>query len=296
VHCRGLRYSVLLILGACNFVGAQDFKSAVDQVVVPVTILSKPGASQVDLQPSDLRVFDNGKAVPVLTFGKVRQPVHVLLLLDASRSMMQSVSDVRSAAAAVAGHLTHEDAVSVGIFSSSLRLSPAFSASDGQVLSRLPFEPGANMTILYDALANACGAFTGESYRRVMFVVSDGMDTASSASAGDVTHRAAEADVTIYGVGVTSRYVERGQTVTRPPDLVLRTIAEATGGAYLYAGSDRDFSNLFARTIEEIHEQYLLGFTPALADGRVHALQVTTRRPDIGVRARTHYRAPLPRQ
>jgi VWFA-related protein len=292
--CRDARHAVVLVLGVCTLVSAQTFKSTVEQVVVPVTILSKPGAPPVDLQPSDLRVFDNGQPVTVLTFGKVRQPVHVLLLLDTSRSMMRSLSDVRTAATAVAAHLQPDDLVAVGTFSSSLSSSPALSAGEHQVLSRLPFEPGANMTILYDALARGCSSFVGESHRRVIFVVSDGIDTASSASAREVRQRAAETDVTIYAVGVTSRYLQDGKTVTRSPDPVLRTIAEATGGAYLAAGPDRDFSHVFASMIKEIHDQYIVGFAPTQTDGRVHSLLVTTRRPDLSVRARTHYRAPLP--
>ena len=42
-----------------------------------------------------------------------------------------------------------------------------------------------------------CAAFTGEMGRRAIFVVSDGTDTASSASARTVMQRAAEANVAI---------------------------------------------------------------------------------------------------
>jgi VWFA-related protein len=288
--------ALLVAAGLCTVAGvagAQTFKTAVEQVVVPVTILSKPDAPPVDLQPADFRVFDDEMAVEVVTFGKIRQPVHILLLLDTSRSLMLSLSDVRNAADAVMAHLSADDTVAVGTFSNALRLSPNFSAGDRRVVARLPFVPGENMTMLYDALVKGCVAFTTRTHRRVIFVVSDGADTASSSSAREVMQQAAEESVTIYAVGVTSRYLERGRTVTRAPAAVLREMAENTGGAYVYAESNRDFSKLFATMIEELHDQYILGFTPAHADGRVHSLLVTTRRSDIRVRARQHYRAPL---
>jgi VWFA-related protein len=285
--------SLLVVVALCTLVRAQTFKSTVDQVAVPVTIHSELN-EPIDLRPDDFRVFDDGRPVPILAFGRIRQSVHVLLLLDTSRSMVQSLSEVRSAASAVIARLAPDDSVQVGTFSSVLRLSPPFSAEDNQLATRLTLVPGANVTILYDALVEGCAAFTSEMDRRAIFVLSDGMDTASVASARTVMQRAAETNVAIYAVGLSSRYVERGKPIVRAPDSTLREIAEDTGGGYVHAGTDRDFSRLFAPMIEELHQQYMLGFTPAHADGRLHSLVVTVRRPNTNIRARKHYVAPVP--
>jgi VWFA-related protein len=227
-----------------------------------------------------------------VAFGRVRQAVHVLLLLDVSRSMATSLSEVRSAAAAVIAQLAPDDSIRIGTFSSNLRLSPPFSGDDRDLASRLPLAPGGNITILYDALMEGCSAFTPEMERRAIFVVSDGTDTASSASVRLVMQRAAESNVAIYAVGVNSRTTERGRSIVRAPDSTLRAIAEDTGGRYIYAGSGRNMYGLFNAMIEELHQQYMLGFTPAEADGRLHSLVVTTRRANTTIRARKHYLAP----
>ncbi len=275
--------SLLVVVGLCAVLHAQTFKSTIDHVAVPVTIHSESNSPAIDLQPDDFRVFDNGRSVSIVSFGRIRQSVHILLLLDTSRSMTPSLSDVSSAAKAVIAQLGPEDSVRVGTFSSLLRLSPLFSTDDSQLASRLLLVPGANMTALYDALVEGCSAFTSEMDRRAIFVVSDGADTASSASARTVMQRAAEANVAIYAVGLGGRYI----------DSFLREIAEDTGGAYVHAGTGRDFSRLFGPMIEELHQQYMLGFAPALADGLLHSLVVTTRQPNIKVRARKHYLAPV---
>ena len=145
------------------------------------------------------------------------------------------------------------------------------------------------MTVLFDALMEGCTAFGTEMTRRVIVVISDGVDTASSASARAVMRRAAETNVAIYAVGVSSRYTSRGKSIVRAPDSTLRTIAEDTGGRYVSAGAGTDFSRVFAAIIEELHQQYILGFTPSEADGLIHSLVVTTRQPNIRVRARQHY-------
>jgi VWFA-related protein len=172
-------------------------------------------------------------------------------------------------------------------------LSPAFSADESDLVGRLPFVPGANMTMLYDALVEGCSTFTREMDRRAIFVVSDGVDTASDASARDVMQKAAEGNVAIYAVGLTSRYRERGTSMVRAPNPVLHEIAEDTGGQYVYAGSGRDYARLFEAMIEELHHQYILGFTPAQGDGRLHSLLVTTRLPNLKVRSRKQYLAPV---
>ena len=285
--------SLLVVVGLCTLTQAQTFKSTLDQVAVSVTIQSDPAERAADLRPEDFRVFDNGRQVPIVTFGKMRQSVHVLLLLDTSRSMAESLLDVKTAATAIIARLAPGDSVQIGTFSNLLRLSPAFSADESDLVGRLSFVPGANMTILYDALVEGCSTFTGEMDRRAIFVVSDGMDTASNGSARDVMQKAAEASVAIYSVGLTSRYVERGKSIVLAPNPVLHEIADDTGGQYVYAGSGRDYSRLFEAMIEELHQQYILGFTPTQADGKLHSLRVTTRRPNVNVRSRKQYLAPV---
>jgi Ca-activated chloride channel homolog len=288
-----VRPTLLVAVVLCPVLSAQTFKSTVDQVAIPVTIQTGANQPVLDLQPTDFRVFDDGRPVAIVAFGRMRQPLHVLLLLDTSRSMMQSLTEVAAAADAVIGQLAPDDSFQVGTFSNSLRMSPVFSADDMQVATRLSLVPGANTTALYDALVEGCGVFTGEK-RRAIFVVSDGTDTASSASARTAMQRAAETNVSIHAVGIGSRYTESGKSVMRAPDPVLREIAEDSGGGYVNAGTGRDFAQLFARMIEELRREYILGFTPARADGRLHSIVVTTRRPNMKVRARKHYLAPSP--
>jgi len=202
--------------------------------------------------------------------------------------MAESLLDVKAAATAIIARLAPDDSVQIGTFSNLLRVSPAFSADKGDLVDRIPFVPGVNMTILCDALVEGCSTFTGEMDRRAIFVVSDGMDTASNASARDVMQKAAEANVAIYAVGLTSRYIERGRSVVRAPNPALHEIADDTGGQYVFAGSGRDYARLFESMIEELHQQYILGFTPARGDGRLHSLLVTTRLRNLKVRSRDH--------
>src|SRR5688572_22807997 len=139
--------SVAAVIALCGLAHAQTFNSNVEQVAVPVTVSSERNAPLPDLRPNDFRVFDDGRPVPIVAFGRVQQSVHMVLLLDTSASMMQSLPEVSAAATAVVAQLAPDDSVQVGTFSSSLHLSPPLSAADHQMVERLRLVAGGNTTI-----------------------------------------------------------------------------------------------------------------------------------------------------
>ena len=77
--------------------------------------------------------------------------------------------------------------------------------------------------------------------------------------------------------------------VADKPDEGLAKIAAATGGGYFELTSTQDLESTFKRVADELHHQYLLGFSPAKLDGKVHKLEVRTDSAGATVRARQTY-------
>jgi hypothetical protein len=50
-----------------------------------------------------------------------------------------------------------------------------------------------------------------------------------------------------------------------------------------------DLVAAFQRISDELHHQYLLGFSPATLDGRTHKIDVRMKRADLKARARKSY-------
>jgi VWFA-related protein len=73
------------------------------------------------------------------------------------------------------------------------------------------------------------------------------------------------------------------------PDPDLRELASVSGGGYFELTGTVDLSSTFARVADELHHQYLLGFAPAVLDGKLHVLEVRARRAGTIVRARKSY-------
>jgi VWFA-related protein len=76
------------------------------------------------------------------------------------------------------------------------------------------------------------------------------------------------------------------------PDKDLKTLAAASGGAYFELNGTENLVETFARVAEELHQQYLLGFSATKLDGKVHTLEVRVRRPGMTARGTKSYTAP----
>jgi VWFA-related protein len=79
-----------------------------------------------------------------------------------------------------------------------------------------------------------------------------------------------------------------GCTPTKPdPDLA--DLAAVGGGGYFELHGTDNLASTFKRIAEELHHQYLLGFTAETLDGKTHVLEVRLRTPGLSARARKSY-------
>ena len=50
-----------------------------------------------------------------------------------------------------------------------------------------------------------------------------------------------------------------------------------------------ELTTTFTRVAQELHSQYVLGFTPQVLDGKVHKVEVKLKKPGMLARARKSY-------
>ena len=91
----------------------------------------------------------------------------------------------------------------------------------------------------------------------------------------------------VYAIGLHSQIMGR----TTKPERGLRKLADETGGGYFELTKTADLGPTFTRVADELHRQYVLGFTPQTLDGRMHKLDVKVKLPGMQVRARKSYLA-----
>jgi VWFA-related protein len=274
-----------------------------------VTVTDAHNRLVANLERADFRLLDNGAAQSITVFDNGPRPLRLVLLLDVSASMAPNLTLLREGSEAVFKRLRPDDGVRLGTFGRTVAIAPAFSSDVNALRSALPAEIDRRaLTPLWKALDQAMIALEDAESRPVVIVFSDGRDSGPSpgdrpVGLAEVVSRAHRDGIMVYAVGLHSRGGSAnspnglGNFMTRDdrPDPGLSALAAQTGGRYFEVDfdPDRDLGTAFATAMDELHSQYLLGFTPP-HDGQVHAIDVSVSRPDLTIRARRSYEAPAP--
>ena len=86
-------------------------------------------------------------------------------------------------------------------------------------------------------------------------------------------------------------YFNGQQRVRTKPDSGLRKIADETGGGYFELTKASELAPKFTKVAQELHSQYVIGFTPTMLDNKVHKLAVKMKQPGMTAQARRSYLA-----
>jgi Ca-activated chloride channel family protein len=268
-----------------------SFKSGTQLVSLFVTVSDAQKRLVPGLTQDDFEVFDNEKPQALIFFQNENQPITVVVMLDTSGSMTGTISLLRAAAEQFLIRLLPDDKGRVGAFNDKIQFSSRFTSDRDELVADVKDLDYGNGTRLWDALAASLDELKGIEGRRVILVFTDGDDTESHTRLGTVIERARADEVMIYAIGLESNYFNGQHMVRSKPDSGLRKIADETGGGYFELQKTADLAPTFTRVAQELHSQYVLGFTPTLLDGKVHKLAVRMKQPSMTARARRSYLA-----
>jgi Ca-activated chloride channel family protein len=286
-----------VILGALSATTAlawaqqPTFRSATQVVSLLVTVTDMQRRLVPDLEQADFEVFDNDKPQNIVLFENSVQPITVVVMLDTSGSMTGSIALLRQAAEQFILRLFPGDKAKVGAFNDKIEVSAAFTGNRDDLISDVKNLDYGNETRLYDAIAFSLDELKGIEGRRVVLVFTDGEDTSSRTRMGAVIDRARVEEIMVYAIGLEAEYFNGQRVVRSRPDGGLRRIADETGGGYFELQKTADLAPTFTRVAQELHSQYVLGFTPTELDNRMHKLSVRVKRPGMTPRARRSYLA-----
>jgi Ca-activated chloride channel homolog len=264
------------------------FSAGVNSVAIYATVIGPDEALERRLTVKDFEIRDNGKLKDITLFQAGQLPITVALLLDDSPSMRPSKPTTVAAASAFVRRLTPPDRATIGVFSRTVRIEGDLTSDRAELLDRLRLVvPPMAGTSLWDAANAGLAVLEGEGGRRVLLMLTDGDDNSSEISPTEIVGRVAREGVMIYGIGLRGG---DGRLNT-----VFRDLARNSGGWFFELKNADKLDLTFQRVADELHSQYLLGFSPEVLDGSVHRLEVKVKRGGMTVRARKSYLA-LPSQ
>ena len=302
---------IALALGVCAAATAiahqqqqPTFRVTRDTVPIFATVVDKDNRLVAGLTREDFQLFDNGKAQPLTLFDNSPAPVRLIVMLDVSGSMMGNLPLLREACAQLFSRLGPDDKARVGTFGNEIEISPTFTRDTRELQGALPREIAPDApTPLWRSIDTAMAALAGIEERRVVLVLSDGKDggprkiNEKFIGQLDVVERARREEIMIYTVGLRSRMarpmmpgMDLGAMMAADlPDPGLGTAALDSGGGYFEIAPRDDLGAAFKRVVDELHSQYLLGFSPPARDGKEHKVEVKVTKRDLKTRTRKTY-------
>jgi len=290
-----LKAGVIGVLILSAVVAAQQqqptFRGGTQVVSLFATVLDAQKRLVPSLVQSDFEVLDNEKVQSIAFFDNEVQPITVVSMLDTSGSMTANIEFLKRAAQEFQMRLLPADKGRVGSFNDKISMSSKFTSNRDELVAEVKELDYGNGTRLWDAVAASLDELKGVQGRRVVLVFTDGDDTESRIRLNTVIDRARAEEVMIYAIGFESHYFNGQRMVVSKPDNGLKKLADETGGGYFQLDKTADLAPTFTRVAQELHSQYVIGFTPMQLDGKVHKLALRVKQPGMTARARRSYLA-----
>jgi Ca-activated chloride channel family protein len=261
--------------------------------------VSRGDGRVLDLAADDFAVLDLGVPQQLVTFEGGDVPLVALLLVDASKSMRgrRLAAAVAGAEAFIAG-MKPLDQAKLLMFSDRVRHSTPFTNFAEVLKTGLAGVGAAGDTALNDHLYLALQELDQRQGRRVVVLLSDGIDVASVLSASEVLRAARRSQALIYWLrlgsldarGSPSSSWRDGAGHRHEYELLTQTV-EQSGGRILTLASIDETAQAFTRVLAELRDQYVLGYYPSVnrGDGSWHQVEVRVRGRGLKVRTREGY-------
>jgi Ca-activated chloride channel family protein len=220
-----------------------------------------------------------------------------VLLIDASSSMRGRPLDAaRRGARAFLGGTRSLDLTKLMLFSDAVLHSTPFTGFTGVLGVGLDAVEARGGTALVDHLYLALRHLEERQGRRVLVLLSDGIEVASTLDIEDVRWLARRTQAQIYWIRLGSRVRGfrtswRGEEENRRQVEGLEAMVRESGGRILPIEGIGAIELAFARVMAELRQQYVLGYYPGerRGDGSWREVLIRLDAPGLEARTRTGY-------
>lgn len=274
-----------------------------DLVTVPLFVADRSGHRVFGLSQADFGAQVDGRNQRLEYFAAGTEHVALCFALDTSGSAREIIKQQSEAALSLFSRFGPKSRVAVWHFGARPQAVVNFTTEAERARQAFNLSAIADeRTAIFDAAVVAVRAFESRdgdpAERRILILISDGLDTASQTKAQAVINEAQQRAVSIYVIHLPLYEPRDGRLQPRPAARGFRALAEATGGRYFMVGdardalaprADIDLSPVFKAIEEDLQGQYVVGFYPddASRDNRFHRLSISlTARSNRSLRVR----------
>jgi VWFA-related protein len=276
---------------------ADKIKVRVDLVNVLLTVTNRKNRLQTDLGKEDFRVFEDNQPQTIRYFSRETDlPLRIGVLVDTSSSIRDRLRFEQEAAIDFLNTTLRpgKDLAFVMAFDVQPQVVQDYTDDLEKLSAAIRNLLAGGVTTLYDAVHFSCREKMlffppPEPYlRRVMIIISDGLDNQSDHTREEALAMAQHAEVTIYTVSTSAT------GLPGHGDKVLRRLAEQTGGRAFFPFKANEAAANFQEIARELRSQYSLAYvsTNRAHDGTFRSIAIQPLPKGLQVRAKPGYYAP----
>ena len=265
-----LLVAVLLVAGGSVAWAQPTFTTGVDLVRFGVTVIDREGNFVTDLVDDDFEIYEEGVKqnisyfVGANTLEATRPPLHLGLLFDTSASMEVDLRLARTAAIKFLNTVRQAEDITLVDFDTEVRVARYRQDDFPRLVERIRGREPEGWTALYDALGVYLDGASSQDGQKILVLYTDGGDTRSYMSYGDVLDLVKASDVTVYAIGFLKGRPGNARLMRR-----VRVLAETTGGEVFLPLTAEPLNGIYAHIAEEIAARYSFGYasTDTRTDG-----------------------------
>jgi len=273
--------------------GVFVFRKQVEEVVLHATVIDDKQRIVTNLEKAAFTVYEDGRPQTITSFRHEDIPVAMGIVVDNSGSMRERRQKVNAAALNLVRSSNPSDEVFIVNFNDEYYLDQDFTANINKLKQGLEKIEARGGTALYDAVVASADHLKGAKLdKKVIFVVTDGEDNASTESLEQAVRRLqVENGPTVYAIGILGDE-EHPKRAKR----ALQVISERTGGIAFFPKTLDEVDAISRTVAHDIRNQYTIGYKPATPknQGGYRQVKVDARSHSYGkltVRTRSGYYA-----
>jgi VWFA-related protein len=241
--------------------GVFVFRKQVEEVVLHATVIDDRQRIVTDLEKAAFTVYEDGHPQTITSFRHEDIPVAMGIVVDNSGSMREKRQKVNAAALNLVRASNPNDEVFIVNFNDEYYLDQDFTASINKLKEGLDKIEARGGTALYDAMVASADHLKKNAKldKKVIFVVTDGEDNASTESLEQAVKRLqADNGPTVYAIGILGDE-EHPKRAKR----ALEVMSERTGGIAFFPKTLDEVDAISRSVAHDIRNQYTIGYKPS---------------------------------
>ena len=261
---------------------------------------TRSGDRVLDLEADQFTILDDSLRQKKVTFERGDVPLTAAILVDSSLSMEgDALESALAGARAFVEDMGPLDEAKVMVFSDRLLSTTPFTGDPTAVSAVMETVRPTGSTAINDHLYLALQELDARQGRRVIVLLSDGLDVDSVLDMAQVEWKAGRVQSVVYWIRPSSgadldkkraSVWRDAQTQRQETEALQHTVTSSGGQVHVIEHID-SAAGAFQEILRELREQYVIGYYPSSNrnDGAWHRVEVQVDSPSVDIRVRGGY-------